>query len=183
MRPENHTSANLANIDDCDGSRNLALVSEFRISVLRRQRNRVLYTRTIFLQNQRSLAPPARAAALRCIRSLRRPARRGGRTPRIRRGQPRRPAPQPIQHHSKLQTDRIKRDDAAPRRVPAPCSGRGPGAGNVLKRTSTSNSADTGRWSLIVIVAWLAYDRCFTVTALDAMWRIRSVQAGLRLHA
>ncbi len=35
-------------------------------------------------------------------------------------------------------------------------------------RTSSSNSADTGRWSLIVMVAWLEYDRCFTVTASDA---------------
>ena len=48
-------------------------------------------------------------------------------------------------------------------------------------RTSISNSADTGRWSLMVMVAWLAYDCCFTPTASDAMWRTRSVQAGLRL--
>ena len=47
--------------------------------------------------------------------------------------------------------------------------------------TSSTNSADTGRWSLMVMVGWLSYDVCFTVTAPDAMYRTRSVQAGFRL--
>lgn len=47
--------------------------------------------------------------------------------------------------------------------------------------TSSTNSADTGRWSLMVMVGWLAYDVCFTATAPDAMYRTRSVQAGFRL--
>ena len=83
-------------------------------------------------------------------------------------------------------------------RGPGPCRHRGPQARRARRiierrrrstlveqdrnaRTSSSNSADTGRWSLMVMVAWLVYDRCFTVTASDAMCRIRSVQAGLRL--
>ena len=50
-----------------------------------------------------------------------------------------------------------------------------------LRRTSSSNSADTGRWSLMVMVEWHAYAVCFTVTASDVMCRMRSVHAGLRL--
>jgi len=47
--------------------------------------------------------------------------------------------------------------------------------------TWRENSADTGRWSLIVISGWLVYDSCcITVEGVDRC-RMRSVHAGFRL--
>ena len=48
-------------------------------------------------------------------------------------------------------------------------------------RTDTTKSAETGRWSLIVIPGQSRYVNCSTDVVFECTWSILSVHAGFRL--